>query len=37
MTNLQLFYLSGAILILALVIVLLPTLIYRRKKDLEKE
>lgn len=32
MTSIQVFYLSGAILLLALAIILSPTLVYRRKK-----
>jgi len=37
MTSLYIFYLGGVIALLALAIVLLPTIIYRRKKDLDKK
>lgn len=37
MTSIQVFYLSGAILLLALAIIVLPTIIYNRKKDQDKK
>lgn len=37
MTSIQIFYLSGAIILLTFAIILLPTIIYNRKKDLDKK